>query len=345
MTGISTPSPLASPGSSVPPGDAAIHIEGVTKRFRDKVAVDNLDLVVPRGSLCGFLGPNGAGKTTTIRMVMAIFYPNAGRISVLGKATALESKDRIGYLPEERGVYRKMKVGQFLEYMAALKSVPRQGLSDRIDGWLERMELPDVRKKKCEELSKGMQQKVQIIATLIHEPELIILDEPFSGLDPVNTKLLRDLVLELRNEGRTVIFSTHVLIQAEQMCDRIFMINKGRKILDGSVDEIRDQFDPKTVAVEFLDRTRPGEELGRLAGVRSVSQRGGAWDLHLHEDADPAGVMRAASATLPVRRVELRRASLEDIFVSLVDPGDSEDSIRAQLSDDSSALNAAGGAA
>lgn len=326
----------------VAPSDAAIYISGVTKRFREKVAVDNLDLVVPRGSLCGFLGPNGAGKTTTIRMVMAIFYPNAGQISVLGKATALESKDRIGYLPEERGVYRKMKVGYFLEYMAALKSVPRQGLSKRIDDWLERMELPGVRKKRCEELSKGMQQKVQIIATLIHEPELIILDEPFSGLDPVNTKLLRELVLELNREGRTVIFSTHVLIQAEQMCDRIFMINQGRKILDGSVDEIRDQFDPRTVAVEFLDRSRPADGLDTIAGVRSVMPRGGAFDLHLDEGVDPAGVMQHIMGSYPVRRVELRRASLEDIFVSLVDSGDSEDSIRASLSDDSAALMAGG---
>jgi ABC-2 type transport system ATP-binding protein len=324
------------------PADAAIWISGVTKRFRDKAAVDNLDLVVPRGSLCGFLGPNGAGKTTTIRMIMSIFYPNAGRLSVLGRATSLESKDRIGYLPEERGVYRKMKVGDFLEYMAALKSVPRRGLSARIDQWLERMGLGGVRRKRCEELSKGMQQKVQIIATLLHEPELIILDEPFSGLDPVNTRLLRELVLELNREGRTVIFSTHVLIQAEQMCDRIFMINQGKKILDGTVDEIRDQFDPKTINVELIDRAADGQALLASPGVRSIHRRGDGYDLMLHQDADPAAIMRAIVAQHPVRRVELRRASLEDIFVSLVAPGDSHDSVRASVSEAASHLTDGG---
>jgi len=314
--------------------DAAIVIEGVTKRFRDKTAVDRLDLVVPTGSLCGFLGPNGAGKTTTIRMVMSIFMPDEGRISVLGKKSAVESKDRIGYLPEERGVYRKMKVGEFLGYMAKLKGIDGPDLSKRIDGWLERVALPEVRKKRCEELSKGMQQKVQFLAAIMHDPDLIILDEPFSGLDPVNARLMRGLIEELHSNGKTIIFSTHVLHSAEQLCTRIFMINKGKKILDGSIEEIRGQFDPKTVVVEPVT---PGDEavvfVKGVSGVRNVSHSGqrATMEVRLEDHADPQRVMAAIVEKLPVRRVELRRATLEDVFVHLVDPGDSEDVLRAML--------------
>ncbi|MBL8745505.1 MAG: ATP-binding cassette domain-containing protein, partial [Phycisphaerae bacterium] len=200
----------------------AIIIEGVTKRFRDKTAVDRLDLAVPAGSLCGFLGPNGAGKTTTIRMIMSIFFPDEGNIRVLGKASAVESKDRIGYLPEERGVYRKARVAEFLTYIARLKGVSGAGLQRKIDDWLERVALPGVQKKRCEELSKGMQQKVQFLAAVINDPELVILDEPFSGLDPVNARLMRHLIEEMHRAGKTIIFSTHVLHSAEQLCSRIF---------------------------------------------------------------------------------------------------------------------------
>ncbi|MDX2113994.1 MAG: ATP-binding cassette domain-containing protein [Planctomycetota bacterium] len=316
----------------------AIEIQGVTKRFREKVAVDRLDLRVPAGSLCGFLGPNGAGKTTTIRMIMSIFLPDEGSIRVLGRASAVESKDRIGYLPEERGVYRKMKVGEFLEYMAVLKGVDRTGLSAKVDSWLERVALPDVRKKRCEELSKGMQQKVQFLAAIIHDPELIILDEPFSGLDPVNARLMRALIEELHREGRTIIFSTHVLHSAEQLCSRIFMINKGKKILDGSIDEIRSQFDPKTLVIEPLEGDGfdgAAESIRRVAGVQSVFHAGqrGTLEARLTDRADVGGVMRDIVSGAPVRRLELRRATLEDVFVHLVDPGDSEDVLRAMLSE------------
>lgn len=319
--------------------EAAIRIEGVTKRFREKVAVDRLDLVVPTGSLCGFLGPNGAGKTTTIRMVMSIFLPDSGRISVLDKASAIESKDRIGYLPEERGVYRKMRVGEFLTYIANLKGMRGPSLAKKIDDWLERVALPASKKKRCEELSKGMQQKVQFLAAIIHDPELIILDEPFSGLDPVNARLMRSLIEEMHAQGRTIIFSTHVLHSAEQLCTRIFMINNGKKILDGSMEEIRGQFDPKTVVVEPLNGHAPEEVRSALAGVSGVHTVGHTgerqtFEVRLADAADPGGVMRAIVERLPTRRVELRRATLEDVFVHLVDPGDSEDVLRALLSDD-----------
>jgi len=313
----------------------AITISDVTKDFGRKRAVDHLDLRVPTGSICGFLGPNGAGKTTTIRMVMSIFPPDSGRISVLDHDSALEAKRRIGYLPEERGVYRKMRVGDFLAFIAKLKGLPGRGLNQRIDQWLERIDLPEARRKRCEELSKGMQQKVQFLAAIIHDPELIILDEPFSGLDPVNARLLRTLIDELHAEGRTIIFSTHVLSAAEQVCDRVFMINQGRKVLDGPVEKVRQRFDPKTIIVECL----PGQEgltelVDAVEGVRSVTamaERGGAVEAHLHDDAEPQEVMRRVLASSPVQGVRLRRATLEDIFVSLVKPGDSEDSLRAAL--------------
>jgi ABC-2 type transport system ATP-binding protein len=315
-------------------GDA-ITISGVTKTFGQKRAVDNLDLRVPTGSVCGFLGPNGAGKTTTIRMVMSIFPPDSGQISVLGHGSALEAKNKIGYLPEERGVYRKMRVGDFIGFIAKLKGLAGPGLNKRIDDWLERIELPDVRKKRCEELSKGMQQKVQFLAAIIHEPELIILDEPFSGLDPVNARLLRSLINDMHAEGRTIIFSTHVLSAAEQICDRVFMINRGKKVLDGSVEKVRDRFDPKTIVVECLaGQEGLAEMVGAVQGVHSVSSMGdrdGAVEAHLDADADPQEVMKRVLATAPVQGVRLRRATLEDIFVSLVKPGDSEDSLRAAL--------------
>lgn len=315
--------------------EPAILIEGVTKRFRDKTAVDNLDLVVPRGSLCGFLGPNGAGKTTTIRMIMSIFFPDQGNIRVLGKASAIESKDQIGYLPEERGLYRKMKVVDFLEYMAKLKGLGGAGLGRMIDDWLERIALADVRKKKCEELSKGMQQKIQFVAAVMHDPELIILDEPFSGLDPVNARLMRGLIEDMHRAGKTIIFSTHVLHSAEQLCTRIFMINKGRKILDGSIDEIRGQFDPRTIVVEPSDPGRDDatDSLRAITGVIGVLRSGqlGTYEARLAEGADTRRTMAQIMERMPVRRLELRRATLEDVFVHLVDPGDSEDVLRSML--------------
>jgi ABC-2 type transport system ATP-binding protein len=296
---------------------AAVEIEGVTRSFGKFVAVDNLDLVVPEGSMCGFLGPNGAGKTTTIRMIMAIIFPDTGRISVLGKNSALDSRDRIGYLPEERGVYRKMKSMDFLMYMARLKGVDGAAAKKKAIEWLERVELPEVRKKKLEELSKGMQQKVQLAGTMIHDPDFIILDEPFSGLDPVNARLLRDLILRLHSEeGRTFIFSTHVLHQAEQICERIFLIDRGKKILDATMEEIREQFDPRTILVRLGDDP---VDLTQFEGVRQVESLNGEKEVHLHQDTDPNEVMRAMLDAGDLRKVELRQPTLDDVFISLVD--------------------------
>jgi ABC-2 type transport system ATP-binding protein len=217
----------------------AIALRGITKTFGDKVAVRDLDLEVPQGALYGIIGPNGAGKTTTIRMIMSILFPDRGEMQVLGHPSALDAKDRIGYLPEERGVYKKMKVGAFLAYMARLKGVDGRGLDREVRAWLDRVGLQDVEHKKCEELSKGMQQKLQFVSAILHKPDLLILDEPFSGLDPVNMRLLRDLVREQHERGATILFSTHVMVQAEQLCDHIVMIHGGNKVLDASLAEIR----------------------------------------------------------------------------------------------------------
>ncbi len=292
---------------------------GVTKRFGDKVAVRDLNLVVPTGSLCGFLGPNGAGKSTTIRMILSIIYPDEGTVDVLG-GSALAQKDRIGYLPEERGLYRKMRVGDYLRYIASLKGVRVGGRKDRVSDLLNRLDLPGVESKKCEELSKGMQQKVQIIASIVHEPELLILDEPFSGLDPVNSELMIDVLRELHANGTTIIFSTHVLHQAEQICDRIFLINKGVKLLDASLAEIRERYDPRTILVEFASGANFEPARPEIPGVRRAMPTGeaGAYELELHDGADAQDVMRRVLDRHPVRSIALRRVSLNEVFVRLV---------------------------
>ena len=298
----------------------AVRLSAVTKRFGKVEAVRGIDLEVPRGSLTGFIGPNGAGKSTTIRMIMSIIRPDTGRVDVLG-ADAIRAKDRIGYLPEERGLYRQMRVAEFLRYMATLKGMPAAGLHARIDGWLERVQLPEAARKKCQELSKGQQQKIQFIASVIHEPELVILDEPFSGLDPVNARLLNRLIRDLHSQGRTIIFSTHVMHQAEQLCDRIVLINRGAKILDATMPEIRARFDPRTVVVEPADHDPScAERLGAIAGVERAAwlpERRAA-ELSVARGADPQAVMRAAMDRVEVRAAELRRTTLDDVFVELV---------------------------
>jgi len=298
--------------------DAAIDIHGVTKTFGPKVAVRNLDLKVAQGALCGFIGPNGAGKTTTIRMIMSIIFPDKGEISVLGKRSAVESKDRIGYLPEERGVYRKMRVGAFLNYVARLKGIDPGASDAKVRSWLGRMGLGETYRKKCEELSKGMQQKVQFISAVIHEPDLLILDEVFTGLDPVNRRLIRELIDEQHKAGRTVIFSTHAMFEAEALCDQIFMIHKGDKVLDGTLADIIARFDPRSLLVETADGNGQGTIKG-VPGVREiVPSSKGILEVRLDDSADPYAALRAIVDALPVRRVEVKRVSLEDVFIDLV---------------------------
>ncbi len=293
----------------------ALAIERVTKRYGQFVAVDEFSLRVPRGQVLGFLGPNGAGKTTTIRMVMSIIHPDSGSISVLGHPRASEVKDRIGYLPEERGLYRKMTVREILEYIGQLKGLHGAALRERIDEGLERVGLGDWKRKKVEALSKGMQQKLQFVATILHRPELLILDEPFSGLDPLNTHLLEQLVEELRAAGTTVLFSTHQMNQAERLCDRIALINKGRLVIEGTVPEVRSRFAGRVLVI---DAEGDLSHLRVLPGVVSAQVTAGHARLELDEDVEPNAILQAALARASILRFEVQSPSLQEIFVKLV---------------------------
>ena len=298
----------------------AIELKGVRKTFGDKLAVANMDLAIPAGGVYGFIGPNGAGKSTAIRIIMGILFPDEGSVSVLGRRSAVEARERVGYLPEERGVYRKMKVGAFLRYMGRLKGMGGAELEREVRNWLGRVDLGETINKKCEELSKGMQQKVQFIAAVINRPELLILDEPFSGLDPVNMRLLRDLIHEQHADGRTVIFSTHVMAQAEQLCEHIVMINQGHKVLDDTLASIRAQHDPRTIVFEPFDPKADLSMLASVPGVRHVAQpqAGAVREISIQEGANPGEVMRALAGAIAPSRLELRRPSLEDVFIEIV---------------------------
>ncbi len=297
-----------------PPLTDAIIVENVTKAFGENVAVDNVSLNVPTGCVCGFLGPNGAGKTTLIRMILAILYPDVGSISVLGRGTAEEARSQLGYLPEERGLYPKMRAVEYLAYIGTLKGMARKHASERALALLAEFGLEDAARRKCEALSKGMSQKLQILATFIHDPQLVILDEPFSGLDPVNVDLIRDAILRMKRQGKTVLFSTHMMDQAEQLCDRIVLVHQGRKVLDGSLSEVRDAQE-HAVVIEY---DGDGRVLNDLPGVATVRDAGKRAELTLTPTADPQAILREL-----VRRVELesfavRRPSLHEVFIRTV---------------------------
>jgi ABC-2 type transport system ATP-binding protein len=301
----------------------AVEIDHVTKTFGKHVAVNDLSLQVPAGTVYGFIGPNGSGKTTTLRMIMRIIHPDSGNIRVLGETSLGAANDRVGYLPEERGLYKQMKVRDILRFYAELKGF--RDSRPAIDAWLQKMGLADWATKKVEALSKGMAQKIQFIATVIARPELVLLDEPFTGLDPVNAEVLRDAVLELKKEGSTVIFSTHDMAVAEKMCDFIFMIYKGRKVLDGTLEAIQDTYGSDTLRVR-LDGN--GASLDGLAGVARVTDFGRLKELRLEPGADSQQLLAALMARGQVRHFELTRPSLHDIFVRIAAPAP-EDTHRA----------------
>ena len=307
------------------PRKAALLLENVSKSFGDLRAVDSLSLRVPAGSIYGFLGPNGAGKTTTIRMVMDIIRPDptGGRIEVLGSAAGGEVKERIGYMPEERGLYRKMTVRRTLRYFGSIKGVDARALAGRADEWLGRVGLADWADRKVEELSRGMHQKLQFAVTCISEPEMLILDEPFSGLDPVNLDLLKAEILRMRQAGRTVLFSTHVMHEAESLCDFILLINRGRTVLDGTLEQIRSHWPSNTVAAE-LDG--PTDFLESLPSVEAVRRDGRCVEIELAEAADEQELLRAMLPRVRVRAFEVKVPSLHEIFVRLVGGEDEEDS-------------------
>ena len=299
----------------------AIRMTAVTKTFGRMTAVDDLHLEVPCGGLYGFIGPNGAGKTTAIRMIMSILLPDAGEISILGHSSALEAKDSIGYLPEERGLYKRMKVRPFLRYLARLKGADGPDLDRRIAGALERVGLGGVESKRCDELSKGMSQKVQFVAATIHAPDLLILDEPFSGLDPVSMRMLRDLILAEHRRGATVLFSTHVMPQAEEICEHVIMVHEGRKVLDADLAAIRGRYDPRSIRFEPLDPGADTRGLASIPGVERVRTDDRGLEILLLAGTDPAAAMRRILDAAPAARIELSRPRLEDVFVELVAGG------------------------
>ena len=292
-----------------------LSVRDVTKTFGDVRAVDGVSFAVRRGTITGLLGRNGAGKTTTIRMITGIFLPDSGSIEWNGGPAGAEFRDRIGYLPEERGLYKQMKVVELLLFLAEIKGCRPSVVRPTIDRWLERFELTDKRDAKVEELSKGNQQKVQLIGTLLHDPELIILDEPQSGLDPVNMVLVRNLLRELRQEGKTILLSTHMMAEAERMADEIILIHQGKVVLEGSLDEVRGSFGRNTLHIDF---DGDGSFLRELATVRRASIVNNAAELSLAEGSDPQEILAAAMARPRIRRFELAAPSLEEIFIEKV---------------------------
>jgi ABC-2 type transport system ATP-binding protein len=308
----------------------AIDVRRVVKRYAEHVAVRNLSLQVPMGTVYGLLGPNGAGKTTTIRMILDIIRPDEGTISLLGRPNGDRSVlDRLGYLPEERGLYKKMKVRRVLRFLAELKGVPRREADRRIDQWLERLTLKTPEKdwgdQKVDELSRGMQQKVQFIGTLLHDPDLVILDEPFSGLDPINAQALKDTVVELRRRGKTVIFSTHMMDNAERLCDAVCIIARGEKVLDGGVQTVKGAHGGRTVALG-LDRAAmngAGPAVDRVladpAFVARADDQNRLVEVELAAGADPQHFLRAlVGAGAAITRFELVQPSLHQIFLERV---------------------------
>jgi ABC-2 type transport system ATP-binding protein len=291
-------------------------IDHITKSFGEFTAVSDLSLAVYPGRIYGILGPNGAGKTTTIRMIVNITAPDSGHIEIFGQKITPELQDRIGYLPEERGLYKKMKVGDQIRFFAALKNVNAKEANQRLDRWLARLKLAEWKNKRTSELSKGMQQKVQFVNAIIHEPDLLILDEPFSGLDPVNVEVLKEIILELKAAGKTIIFSTHQMEVAEKICDDICLINRSRKVLEGSIREVKRGFSRNAVALRLVG----GESvLADPLFISKVKGHSDGLEALLAEGATPQSLLKeliAADAT--IERFEMIETSLHDIFLEKV---------------------------
>ena len=295
--------------------DAAISLRDLVKSFGTFRAVDGVSFEVPKGHIFGLIGPNGAGKTTTIRMIMDIIRPDSGEVTILGAPARDTAKDRVGYLPEERGLYRKMKVIEMLEFQGSIKGAMPAQARKQGQQWLERLGIGEWRDKKVEELSKGMQQKVQFAATVLGKPELLILDEPFSGMDPVNQDLFKDTILEINRDGATIIFSTHQMETAERLCREIALINRGKVVLSGPLTTVKEKFGKNTVVMEF---DGDGAFLKTLPGVRWVNDSGQQVEVRLESGADPQTLLRAAVERLTVRRFEVVVPTLHNIFIEQV---------------------------
>jgi ABC-2 type transport system ATP-binding protein len=298
--------------ASVP---ALLQVEHLGKQYGTTTVVDDLSFAIAPGECLGVIGPNGAGKTTTIRMVMSIFHPDQGRISVLGHPDAAEVKDRLGYLPEEKGLYKKMKTAEIVAYFGKLKGMDRTTANLKARELLTHYGLGDWLDKRCEAMSKGMGQKVQVLGTIIHEPELVILDEPFSGLDPVNRDLMRDLILDMKQKGRTVIFSTHGMEHAEQICDYVMMIHKSKLQFAGTLSQVKQGRD---LGIQ-LDYDGDGTVLKQMPGARRVNDHGKQAEIFLQPGHDPQQALRWLIDHVTVKRFDYREPSLHEIFVRTVD--------------------------
>jgi len=304
--------------------EPVLELEHIFKRYGDFEAVHDLSLVVPRGSIYGFLGPNGAGKSTTIRIALSIYSATSGSIRVLGKPSALDVRDRIGYLPEEKGLYKKMKAGDVIAYFGQLKGMKRADAKRKAVDMLERYGLGANVESKCEALSKGMQQKVQVLASIVHTPEFVILDEPFSGLDPVNQEVLERVVADLAKNGSTIVFSTHVMEHAERLCDRILLIAKGRKLFDGTLPEAKRTI-PRRVVLETASNPEP---LARLPGVKAVEKAAqvNRYELALADGAKPDEILAACfRAGIELNAFDKNEPSLRDVFLKLVSKQSAEE--------------------
>jgi len=297
-------------------GHPTVSIHDITKRFGEFKAVSELSLAVYPGRIYGLLGPNGAGKTTTIRMIVNIMAPDSGRIEVFGQQITPLLQDRIGYLPEERGLYKKMKVGEQIKFFAALKNVDAREADQRVVRWLSRLKLAEWKNRKAGELSKGMQQKVQFINSIVHEPDLLILDEPFSGLDPVNLELLKDVILELKASGKTIIFSTHQMEIAERICDDICLINGSRKVLEGSIREVKRGFGRHAVAL----RLQGGDEvLADRSLLNKIERHSDGMEVFLAAGANAQTLLkRLIESGAQIEKFEMIEPSLTNIFIEKV---------------------------
>lgn len=295
--------------------DSIVEFSNVTKQFGDNRAVDNVSFQVRKGRIFGLLGPNGAGKTTSIRMLTYILKPDSGSIRMYGREVGPETQKRLGYLPEERGLYKKMKVGEQLVYLCRLKGLPKEKARERIRYWLERFEAYDWIGQEVGELSKGMQQKIQFVATIAHDPDCLIFDEPFSGLDPINSEMLKDAILELRDAGKSIFFATHRMEQVEQLCDDIALFNKGQLILQGDLAEIRSSYGHNSIRLRFSGDSR---FLNDLDNVRINNRSTNYAELRLLDGADDQLILRVAQRHVRIQAFELVQPSIQEIFIDSV---------------------------
>jgi len=294
----------------------ALSVNNIVKRYDKFTAVDRISFNIDEGSMFGLLGPNGAGKSTTMRMIMNIIRPDEGQIDLFGQPFTEASKNTIGYLPEERGLYQKMKILDVLQFLGEMKGLSGTEAKDRSLKWLDRFDMGDRAERKVEELSKGLQQNIQFISTVLHKPRLLIVDEPFSGLDPVNSQFLKDTLLQLRKEGTTIILSTHLMDQAERLCDNICLINGGKIVVSGELAAIKRDHSSNSVVLEF---NGDGGFISGLPHVTGVDNYGNYMEVHLHNDVHPKDLFKElANSELEMRRFEATETSLNEIFINLV---------------------------